>query len=142
MIIPVSTIALVNHAFVTGQTARRPDSQTARLARNRDVGLVYVCTQHGFKGVARRSLELAHTPTATGRRAAALLFSVGLEAATRRPGPAGAKAEAEAERPSANRIFLENMVGDIAEQACRSTEKPLYVQGRVSLILRKLEKEP
>lgn len=41
-----------------------------------------------------------------------MLFSVGLEAATRRPGPAGAKAEAEAERPSANRIFLENMVGD------------------------------
>ena len=48
--------------------------------------------------------------TAAGRRAAALPLATGvLEAPTRRAGPAGAKAEAEAEMPSATRILRENI---------------------------------
>ena len=74
--------------------------------------LAHVCAH---RTAARKSHQDAGqrrrngTHTATGRRAAALVFSVGLVAPTRRAGPAGAKAVAEAERPSANRIFLENI---------------------------------
>jgi hypothetical protein len=46
--------------------------------------------------------------TATGRRAAALALSVGLDAPTRRAGPAGAKAEAEAAMPAASKILRQN----------------------------------
>ena len=46
-----------------------------------------------------------------GRRTAALPLTAGtLEAPTRMAGPAGAKAEAEAEMPSANKILRENIL--------------------------------
>ena len=94
----------------------------------RELSPACAATRHACAPPPRRTrAQAGKFRTAAGRRAAALPLATGvLEAPTRRAGPAGAKAEAEAEMPSATRILRENIARS-ASGGRRSRRSSLYV---------------